>query len=327
MKYKLFILILCIVAGTWYGSMKMLDNNKPVMPYVAIANYGPHASLFDTIRGVKDGLSKEGFIERQNIRYNVTDVAFNTNFIAQMLSKLQAEKPDVLVTLATPVAQAAKRDIDGIPIVFTCVTDPVEAGILQDMHAGDSKITGASDMQDVSSMLRFAKSIISTAKTVGIMYSTGEANDLALLNMMRNAAKEENMEVFAIGVDESRDIPMRVVAFKDKADFIYVGSSGVIAPALPSIAAAADQMNIPILSVDPNDAQSGDAFASYGIDHYNVGLNGAKIVAQILRGESTSNIAPIYPTGSDHKAMINKKKAENLGIDVSKLSSEIEIVG
>ena len=100
-----------LILSTFTNSQK--DSN---IPLIAIANYGPHSSLQETIDGLKAKLTQLGYIENKTIRYEITDVNFETSLIIQMLTKLKSSKPRIMVAISTPVAQAAKNTIKDIPL-------------------------------------------------------------------------------------------------------------------------------------------------------------------------------------------------------------------
>ena len=284
------------------------------LPLIAIANYGPHSSLQETIDGLKAKLTQLGYVEDKTIRYEITDVNFETSLIIQMLNKLKSDKPHIIVALSTPIAQAAKNTITDIPVVYADVTDPVEAGLVS--NDPNSNITGTSDKQDLSLMFKLAKQLLPSAKKVGVLYSTGEANDLSLVNMLVATSKELGLEVVAIPVEHTRDVVTRMKLFKDKVDFIYTGSSGAIQASLPAISSAAQAMQLPLFNFNGEEVISHIALASYGVSHKQVGANAANIIDKLLKGEKIGNIKPVYPTEEDHKAFISRKKADQLGLKI-----------
>ena len=284
------------------------------LPLIAIANYGPHSSLQETIDGLKAKLTQLGYVEDKTIRYEITDVNFETSLVIQMLNKLKSNKPHIIVAISTPVAQAAKNTITDIPVVYADVTDPVEAGLVS--NDPNSNITGTSDKQDLSLMFKLAKQLLPSAKKVGVLYSTGEANDLSLVNMLVATSKELGLEVVAIPVEHTRDVVTRMKLFKDKVDFIYTGSSGAIQASLPAISSAAQAMQLPLFNFNGEEVISHIALASYGVSHKQVGANAAIIIDKLLKGEKIGNIKPVYPTEEDHKAFISRKKADQLGLKI-----------
>jgi putative ABC transport system substrate-binding protein len=111
--------------------------------------------------------------------------------------------------------------------------------------------------------------------------------------------------------------------FKNKVDFIYVGTSGPIQPTLPTIVAEARKMHIPVFNVDAQAVRDGLALASFGLDYEAVGRNAGKLAAAALHGQKISDLPPLYPTFADHHGVINKKLAEEFNINIP---SGIEIV-
>ena len=268
----------------------------------------------ETIEGLKAKLTQLGYVEDKTIRYEITDVNFETSLVIQMLNKLKSNKPHIIVAISTPVAQAAKNTITDIPVVYADVTDPVEAGLVS--NDPNSNITGTSDKQDLSLMFKLAKQLLPSAKKVGVLYSTGEANDLSLVNMLVATSKELGLEVVAIPVEHTRDVVTRMKLFKDKVDFIYTGSSGAIQASLPAISSAAQAMQLPLFNFNGEEVISHIALASYGVSHKQVGANAANIIDKLLKGEKIGNIKPVYPTEEDHKAFISRKKADQLGLKI-----------
>ncbi len=311
------ILIAAILAATAvFFIFSNRASPKDNLPLIAIANYGPHSSLIETISGFKEKLTNLGYIEDKTVRYEISDVNFETSMILQMLSKLKSHKPKIIVVLSTPIAQAAKNTIKDIPVIYADVTDPVEAGLISKNIT--SNITGASDRQDISLILKLAKDLIPTAKKLGVLYSIGEANDIALVKMLEQSAKTLGLDVISVPVEHSRDASTRMMVFKGNVDFIYTGSSGGIQAALPAIAVAADAMSIPLFNFNADEVKSNLALASFGVSHRQVGSNAAILVDKILKGENPGSIAPIYPGKNDHKAYINLKKANKLGLTIPK---------
>lgn len=228
-------------------AMFIMRSTANKLPVIAIANYGPHASLESAIKGFKGQMMIEGFKEGETINYVIADVGFDQALIPQMIASLKVSKPKLMVVMSTPVAQFAKGTICDLPLVYSVITDPVDAGLIKEQNQADKNMTGSSDMQDLESFIRFAKSILPQAKRIGLLYATSDSNDTALLKMMQEAAANQSVSVVAIPIEQARDVPARMQGFNHKVDLIYVGTSGPVQPTLPAIAAAALKMRIPVL--------------------------------------------------------------------------------
>ncbi|MDR1031864.1 MAG: ABC transporter substrate-binding protein [Holosporales bacterium] len=308
----------CGIIGVTYFS------TREDLPLVAIANYGPHASLEASLRGIKAELADCGLIEGKTIRYEIADVGFDPTLISQMITKLKASKPKVMIVKATPVAQFAKGKVQDIPLVYCDIMDPVAAGLIKDKAHSHKNMTGSSDQEDLGPFLNFVKTILPRVKTVGLLYSTSESNDAAMVRMMKDAAVKVGLSVFAVPVDQSRDIPMRMQEFRGKVDFIYVGTSGPTQPALPIIASEAQKMGIPVFNAEEQAVRDGLALASFGVNYESVGRNAGKLTAKLLKGASVKNLPPIFPQTQDYRCFVNKKLAKKFGIKIPENATAVE---
>lgn len=329
MKKNIFYiaLILSIIIAKPLINKFSKDKTNNTLPVVAIANYGPHSSLHNTIKGIKIQLEELGYIEGENIQYNIADVGFDTALIPQMISSLKNYNPKAMIVMGTPIAQYAKGKIKNIPLIYSVITDPAEAGLLADNNSSvQSNIIGSSDKQDLNLMIEFAKQILPDAKNIGLLYSSAEANDLALKKMLEQAAEQANISVLAIPIDQTRDIAIRIKEFKHKVDFIYVGTSGAIQPALPLIAAEAKKMHIPLFNAEEQAVKDGLALASFGVNYISVGRNTAMLVHKILQQEDIANLEPTFPGKDDHIGFINANLANEFNIIITEDLTNIHIV-
>ncbi len=307
--------IICAILFAYFG--------HNTLPLIAIANYGPHASLHAVIKGLKEGLAEQGYLEGSTIRYKILDVGFDTVLIPQMLESLFMQKPQLTIAMTTPVAEIARLKTKQNPIIFSVVTDPDAIGLVYEKKTGMS-MTGSSDQQDLDAFLNFAKQLIPHAKKIGLLVAVSEANDIALLKMMQQAAHNHDMELIDIHIQESRDIPQYMQTFKEKqVDFIYVGASGPIQPALPMIAAHAEEMHIPLFNSESQAVKDGLALASFGVDYKSVGYHTASIAGKFLHGIPLSDISIHYPELKDHHGIISRHQAEHFGLYVPQNLGEI----
>ena len=127
---------------------------------IAIATFGDHPQLNDSIAGFKKQLAAEGYVEGKDVTYQMSHTNFDLTLVPQMIAKLKADKPKLMFTITTPVTQVAKKALagSGIPVIFAAVTDPVAAKLTPSWEAGDTGITGASDLQDMGAVMNFAHS-------------------------------------------------------------------------------------------------------------------------------------------------------------------------
>lgn len=93
-----------------------------------------------------------------------------------------------MLAIATPTAQASAQVITKIPILFTAVTDPVAAQLVKSNEAPGANVTGMTDMNPVAEQIKLVKRLKPEAKTVGVIYSSGEVNSEVQVKAARTAA-------------------------------------------------------------------------------------------------------------------------------------------
>ncbi len=285
---------------------------------IGIANFGEHPQLNASIAGFKKALTEAGYVEGKDVTYTESHTNFDASLVPQMIAKLQAEQPKLMYTVTTPVSQIAKKALagSGITIVFSAVTDPVAAKLVPSWDAGDDGMTGATDLQDIAAVMEFTKKLLPNAKRFGVPYNPGEANDVALLEKVKEAAPAAGFEVVEVGVDNVNDIQQRIASFAGKADVIYTPASNLLQPAIAAVSAAARQAGIPIVNSDDGAVRDGVVPASFAVNYEQVGINAGKIAAEILKGKDPKTIPPSRPAYADHAPTISKKVMAAFGVEI-----------
>ncbi|MCA0239647.1 MAG: ABC transporter substrate-binding protein [Proteobacteria bacterium] len=279
---------------------------------IAIANFGEHPQLNAVAAGFKKALADAGFAEGKDVVYSLSHTNFDASLVPQMIAKLQAEKPVLMLTITTPVSQIAKKALatSGIPIIFAAVTDPVAAKLVPSWTAGDTGMSGASDLQDVAAVVSFSRQLLPNMKGFGLPYNPGEANDVALVEKARAAVQAAGLTLATVGVDSANDIPQRIASLKGKADMVYNPASNLLQPAVAAVAAGARTIGIPVINSDESAVEKGIVLASFAVNYTQVGMNAGRIAAQILKGTDPKTIPVAVPTLKDHAPKISRKGLE-----------------
>lgn len=97
--------------------------------------------------------------------------------------------------IATPSAQALAATTKNIPIVFTAVTDPVEAKLVKSMDKPTGNVTGLSDLSPIGQHIDLMKELLPNLQTIGAVYNPGEANSVALMTLLKSEAAKRNIQI------------------------------------------------------------------------------------------------------------------------------------
>lgn len=282
---------------------------------IAIANFGDHPILNEAIKGFKDEILGSGLVEGTDVVFSLDHVNFDTTLVPQMIAKIEASHPTLVLTVTTPVSQNFKNQMGGkgVPLIFLAVTDPVAGGLVPSPDKADPAMTGASDALDIDAVLDFTRQLFPDAKKFGVPYNPGEPNDVSTVEKFKEHAAQHGFEIVEVGIDNSNDILPRVAGLAAKVDVIYAPGSSMIQPALAAVAAAANEAKIPLINNNTNLVDQGIIPAAAGVSYDRHGHLAGKIAVRILNGEDPATIPTAYPGPEDQEIMISKKAMAAIG--------------
>ena len=167
------------------------DNNYKI----GIVQIMEHNSL-NTIRdAVKGQLEALGFKDGDNCTIDCKQANGESTTVTQILDQFKADGADVIVAITTPCAQLAAPYSADIPVVFSAVTDPIAAGVVDSLDNTGGNITGTSDALEISKILDFALKATPNIKTLGYLYNTGEDNSVSCLEKVKSYCKDKNIKL------------------------------------------------------------------------------------------------------------------------------------
>lgn len=297
-----------------------------MMKHVAITAIVEHPSLDQIRDGVKDELTDSGYKLNENLTVQYKSAQGSSATAAQIARQFIAAKPDVIVAIATPSAQATAAATKQIPVVFAGITDPVAAKLIKNWQPTGTNITGVSDYQEIVPQIDFMKKIVPNVKSVGYIYSPSEINSTVVLKNLQTHLAKQNISLIAVPAQRTADISTAANTLKGKVDLIYTTTDNNVVSAYESLVKFANENKIPLLASFPDAIERG-AVAAYGMSYYDVGRQSGKLVVRILKGEKPGNIAP--ELGQSLRLVINADAAKKQGVNLSTeiIQSAYKIIG
>jgi putative ABC transport system substrate-binding protein len=283
---------------------------------VGICNYVDDASLNQIVDNI---YSRLGELEEE---YGVTfEISYDNcnadaNVLEQIIANFIADDVDLMVGVATPVAmamQAATED-NQIPVVFSAVSDPVGAGVVESLDAPGSNITGTSDYLDTASIMNLIFAADPDADTIGLLYDVGQDSATAAI-----ASAKEYLEANGINYVERTGTSVDEVMLaaealvNDGVDAVFTPTDNTIMQAELSIYETFIEAGIPHYTGADSFALNG-AFLGYGVDYANLGVETADMIAEILVDGADPATLPVR-TFDNGTATVNTETCEALGLD------------
>ena len=283
---------------------------------IGISQFAEHGSLDNCREGFLEGLKGEGLEEGKNLTVKVNNAASDMGTAAQIAQSFAADDMDLICAIATPAAQAAYNAAmdKGIPVVYTAVTNPEEAQLADSDGNPVGAVTGTSDQLPVEAQLKMIRELLPEAKTIGILYTTSEANSVYSISQYEKLAGDYGFTLETAGVTSTSEVSLAAADLLDKVDCLTNLTDNTVVSALPSILDAANKKNIPVFGSEIEQVKIG-CLATEGLDYINLGKETGKMAAKILKGEASAEEMN-YELLTDSSLYINQAVADNLGITI-----------
>ena len=296
--------------------------NKDV-PIIGISQYGQHGSLDNCRTGFLQGLEEAGLVEGVDYKVDYQNANFDDNLAIQIGQAFSAEDAALMVGIATPAATAcyaAAEDKD-IPVIFTAITDPVGAKL------DSGNITGTSDVLPVEGQLKLIRALQPDAETIGIVYTTSEANSVYSIGIYEDMAADYGFTIEAVGVTAQSEVTQAVDSLIAKGvDCISNLTDNNVVGVLGSILEKTNEAGIPVYGSEIEQVKLG-CVAGAGLDYVQLGIQTGKMAARVLTGEATCADMP-YEVIENYGLYINSKAIAELGLTLpDDIASEAEEVG
>ena len=283
---------------------------------IGIEQFAEHGSLDNCREGFLEGLAEEGIVEGENLTVEYKNAAADMGTAGQISDSFVSSDVDLLCGIATPSAQScfnAAMDKE-IPVIYTAVTDPLAAELADEEGNPVGEITGTSDKLPIQQQLEMIRTMLPEAETIGILYTTSEANSESAIKEYEALAEEYDFTIETAGITATADIPLAAQGLLEKVDCITNLTDNTVVSSLPAILEMANEAKIPVFGSEIEQVKIG-CLAAQGIDYVELGRQTGKMAAQVLKGEKKASELP-YETIEEASLYINEKTAENLGIEI-----------
>ena len=283
---------------------------------IGISQFAEHGSLDNCREGFIEGLKEEGLEEGKNLKIVTNNADADTGTAAQIADQFVADKVDMICAIATPSAQAAYNAAmeTDIPVVYTAVTNPVAAELANDDKSPVGNVTGTSDELPVEAQLKMIREILPDAKTIGILYTTSEANSVYSIEQYEKLADKYGFKIEKTGITNTSEIQLAASDLLGKVDCLTNLTDNTVVSALPTVLGLANEKGIPVFGSEIEQVKLG-CLAAEGIEYTQLGKDTGKMAAKILKGEASASEMD-YELITVSSLYVNEKVAENLGITV-----------
>ena len=295
------------------------DKKKDVFR-IGISQFITHQSLDATREGFVDELAKQGYIEGENIEIDLQNAQGeqrNLKTISQQLS----ESSDVVLAIATPSAQSLANTTQTTPVIFSAVTDPVSAKLVESREHPGGNVTGTSDQSSdaISTQINLIKKVLPKAKSIGILYTQSEPNSVVQKDEAKRLLEEKGFTVVEKTILDSNNVKAAAESLMTEVDMVFVPTDNIISSTMETVKQVSIKHKVPVFGGSTEMVAVGGLY-NYGTNYEELGRQTARMLIRVLKGEKPENIAVELPEKLELHT--NQEMADALGIDISKLEGK-----
>ncbi len=281
---------------------------------VSVSSIVEHPALDSIKDGVHKALTDAGYTDAKGLKWQFQTAQGNPAIAAQIARKFVGDKPDVIVAISTPSAQAVVAATKEIPVVYSAVTDPVVAHLVRSMEPSGTNVTGVSDALALEPQIELIKKVVPQAKKVGMVYNPGEANSAVVVKQMKELLPKHGMSLVEATAARTVDVGAAARSLVGKVDVIYTNTDNNVVSAYESLVKVGNDAKLPLIASDTDSVARG-AIAALGVNYYDLGVQTGAMVVRILKGEKPGAMAS--ETSNKLELYVNPGAAKRQGVTLN----------
>ena len=274
---------------------------------IGITQIATHPSLDLVKQGFKKAFEEAG-IKANFDEKNAEGTIANATLIA---NGYKTDKKDLVLGIGTPSAQALVNTITDVPVLFSAVTDPESAKLL------NKNVTGTSDRLDnVGEQLDLLLKLKPEVKKIAVLYNPSEQNSVVQVKEIEAKAKEKNLEVMLQGVSSLAELSQATKNALIETDALYLPTDNLVVSGIKLITSEAKSAKKPVISSENSSVEAGALF-TMGLDYFELGKRTGEMAIEILKGKPAEQIP--YELSKKMTLYVNETTATELGLDLKKI--------
>ncbi|HEM3717811.1 TPA: ABC transporter substrate-binding protein [Streptococcus suis] len=293
-----------------------LDQTSTETVKVGVLQYMEHESLTAAREGFVAELEANGYKEGEKLVLDYQN-AQGDQANLQTISEQLIGGNDIVLAIATPSAQSLATVSTETPIVFTAVTDPLSADLVESIEKPGGLLTGTSDQAPIDKQVELLGQAVPDAKTVGILYTTSERNSEVQVEQAKELLEKAGYKVVVKGITSTNEVQDATTSLMKDVDALFIPTDNTVASTMTMIGELSVEHKVPVIGGSTDMVDEG-GLLTYGTNYEALGRQTAKMAIKIIEGADVSETAVEYPeTVSLH---VNEEMAQKLGIDTANLS-------
>jgi putative ABC transport system substrate-binding protein len=262
------------------------------------------------------GLRDLGYLEGKNITIDYRFADGKHERLPGLAAELIGLKVDIIVTVGTPAAVAAKQATSMIPIVMAIVADPVGEGLVASLARPGGNVTGLANLDTELSQkrLEILKEVVPRLSRVAILWNPANPAHKRALEESEVAARTLGVRLQPVGVRDPNEFKSAFSAMtREHAGALMLLADSMFRAYRARIVELAGRSRLPSIFWTRDSVEAG-GLMSYGATYPDLYRRAAIFVDKILKGAKPADLPVEQPTKFEF--VINLKTAKQIGLTI-----------
>lgn len=271
-------------------------------------------AIEESREGVLSGLREAGLVEGRDYEVRLRNAQGDMSLLSSLIDAALTEHADMVYTITTPALQAAMNKVRDRPVLFALALDPLLIGDSGTHSAHRPNVAGVYDRSPFEDMMIVLRECLPGARTIGTLFTPGEANSLNFRKELEQAATKAGLRVIAVVSGSPGEVPDAATALAQRGiDAVCQINDNLHSAAFPAIVTAARRARIPVFGFSTKQASEG-AVLVLSNDHFDGGRESARIAAQVIRGASPAQFP--YRGITKTRLIVNQQAAMAVNLQI-----------
>lgn len=262
------------------------------------------------------GLQSLGYSDGKNLTIAYRFAKGQHERLPGLAAELIGLKVDVLVTVGTPAAVAAKRATSKIPIVMAIVADPVGEGLVTSLAHPAGNLTGLANLDTELSQkrLEILKEVVPGLSHVAVLWNSGNPAHKRALGESESAAKALTLRLQPLDVKGPNEFKSAFSAMtREHAGALMLLADSMFVAYRARLVDFATKDRLPSMFWTRSSVEVG-GLMSYGASYADLYRRAATYVDKILKGAKPADLPVEQPTKFEF--FVNLKAAKQIGLTI-----------
>jgi putative ABC transport system substrate-binding protein len=266
------------------------------------------------LEGYKTAMGELGYTEGENFTYVYNGAVNNIDGLDAEVQKMVDAKVDMILAVGTAASQAAKRVTAGttIPVLFFPASDPVGAGLVDNLQHPGGNLTGVRSGQGASKQLEWLKTTFPDIQKVYAPYNPNDAGPSSTIALLKEDAPKLGIDLVTVETTDGDAVLAALDTMPSDIDAILMISDLTVGQKIADYVAFTLEHKIPLMVPNKVYTEQG-ALMGFGGDQLELGRQAAALSQKILNGTPAGDL-PVE--SQNYYLTINLVTAEAIGVTI-----------